>query len=190
MKTRFALFIALMLSMAQGFAVPVDSLNNQSSGLGKVSQSENLRYSDSITMRTDFGTVNGFERMDGTADVNGIAYTHQKKMIVNPTSITFPSTVVGNAWQKKTITVETYYITNYMTVTLEGADKEMFSVNTSVLGRWETETQLNGGYGPATVTVTYCPYEAGEHTAKLVIKEKTWPGAVSKTVVLKGSACI
>lgn len=188
MKTRFALFIALMLSMAQGFAVPVDSLNNQSSGLGKVSQSENLRYSDSITMRTDFGTVNGFERMDGTADVNGIAYTHQKKMIVNPTSITFPSTVVGNAWQKKTITVETYYITNYMTVTLEGADKEMFSVNTSVLGRWETETQLNGGYGPATVTVTYCPYEAGEHTAKLVIKEKTWPGAVSKTVVLKGSA--
>ena len=101
MKTRFALFIDLMLSMAQGFAVPVDSLNNQSFGLGKVSQSENLRYSDSITMRTDFGTVNGFERMDGTADVNGIAYTHQKKMIVNPTSITFPSTVVGNAWQKK-----------------------------------------------------------------------------------------
>ena len=71
MKTRLFLAFALVLSMFQGWAVPVDTVKNQTSSLSKITQRENLLFGDSIAKRNDSGTLDGIELID-LGSIDGI----------------------------------------------------------------------------------------------------------------------
>ena len=190
MEKRFLTLVALVLVMVQGFAVPVDSVKNQMSGMGMSSQRENMVVADGVAERTDFGTFDGFERMDGKTTTESTSSNGSDKiMIYSPdnlndeiTHLSFSSLV--DTSETKEIIVKTKKGYSNLTITLEGTDKKMFSVDPPSLN----STDLC--HGGAKVKITYKPTAAGSHTANLVIKHKTITYGIvlaKKTISLSGT---
>lgn len=97
-------------------------------------------------------------------------------LTVNPTSLAFGN-VATDSNKELDFTLTGSNLTANATLALSGTDVSKFSVNpTSV-------TQSDGSIAQ-TVTVTYTPAAAGEHTATLTISST---GAESKTVALSGT---
>lgn len=203
MKTRFILAFALVLSMFQGWAVPVDTVKNQTSSLSKITQRENLLFGDSIAKRNDSGTldgielidlgsIDGIERMDGkitaeTTSSNGsskIKFYRPTDLNQEITSLSYTDkTYMVGDYVCKEIIVKTRGLYRNMKITFEGSDQIRFGAYPTRLN-WN-ETDVNCGTG-VKVRVFYDPQYAGTHTASLVIKDDA--GGNIKTLLLTGKA--
>ena len=96
---------------------------------------------------------------------------------VDPATLTFENTTT-NTSTEKTFTLTGSDLTANAALALSGTNESMFSVNpTSVTPKLD-------GTIDQTITVTYTPTAAGEHTATLTISST---GAESKTVTLSGT---
>ena len=96
-------------------------------------------------------------------------------LTVNPTSLAFGNVTV-NSNKEMTFTLTGSDLTANAALALSGANASMFSVN-------PTSVTQSAGSIDQTITVTYAPTAAGNHTATLTISSTD---AESKTVTLSG----
>ena len=98
-------------------------------------------------------------------------HTTEPTLTVDASSIALNSYVNESA--SSTFNVSSVNLTNYINVALSGANKEMFSISTTLIN--------NSG----EVIVTYSPTSVGSHSATITVSAD---GATSKTITLTGVA--
>ena len=120
-------------------------------------------------------TVSSTNAQSQTVSLSGTSTT-VPTITVEPTSLSMSTTVGTPATQ--TFVVSGKNLSDNIIVDLQGTDYDYFAVDKMSISRSAASSGV-------TVTVTYDPYDAGSHTASVVL---TSTGAETKTIALTGTA--
>lgn len=100
------------------------------------------------------------------------------KITVSTTSLAFGDKAVNSTGNTMTFTVEGVYLQSNISIAKSGTNQAMFSIDNA------TVTQTSGTAPSTTITVSYSPTGAGDHSATLTLSSTN---ATSKTVSLSGT---
>ena len=208
MKKVYFLLLSLLLVFVQGLAQTRSDFTTKASENGFKSKTNGLSFNGESASKPNWpglGFIDGIVFVDGgvavgtqgssggwsTDGMRGLP--NSRKIWVEQsdgrglTSLTY-SNVAVNTRNSQYITVKSFLIKNYMTLSISGNNKNMFYLDTSILGNYETDCGANFDKKGAKVKVTYYPTSAGTHTAKITIKEHVWFFPKKATVTLTGTA--